>query len=317
MEVTFSHASFSDFDRFCEWAAQLGWNTRSVQLSYGPCEIDYDHLVFPGLIVAHHRSRQSQRDVFEVPAGQVVFVICRTKLPVVWSGQELPPSLLGVIRSGREHRVTLPASWDGYEFTVSEDLILESEIFPPDFFAATARCENPYVPLPEPETGRFVERMDRFFDEARQGDGSLPEALDATEFYDFVICGLRNLFDTGLSAAGAESPKQLRQTHLVAEAREFVAANLRRSLTAKEMADSLGVSYRSLHYAFREELGVSPYRYFLTQRLHGVRRQLLSSGLSVTEASVGYGFYAPSRFARQYRRLFGELPSETAREASG
>jgi len=33
--------------------------------------------------------------------------------------------------------------------------------------------------------------------------------------------------------------------------------------------------------------------------------------MTVTEASITYQFYTPSRFARQYKRLFGELPSET------
>lgn len=311
MECTFSHVSFRDFDLFCEWARGSGWNTRSDQLSYGPCEIDYDHFVFPGLTVAHHRSKQSQRDVFTIPDGNAVFVIPRAKLPVIWSGRELSPSVLGILRSGHEHSVTLPAGWDGYEFTVAEDLITASEIFPPDFFKRTARLKDAHLPLLEPETGRFVERLDRFFDLARTADGALPGDFDGVKLYDFVICGLRSLFDAGLAVAGSTTPRQLRQVDLVTRARESMTANLRRSLTAEEIASSVGVSYRTLHYAFRESLGVSPYRYFLTQRLHAVRRQLQSLDLTVAEASTRYGFYSPSRFARQYRRLFGELPSET------
>ena len=97
-------------------------------------------------------------------------------------------------------------------------------------------------------------------------------------------------------------------------AREFMADNLMRNLTADEIAQSLGVSYRVLNYAFRDTLGVSPQRYYLTERLHAVRRQLKTSAASVTRASMTYGFFSPSRFAWQYRRLFGELPSETAGE---
>lgn len=319
MEVAFSRVSFRDFDRFCEWAAQLGWSTRSDQLSYGPCEIDYDHFVLPGLTVARHRVMQSQRDVFEVPAGHVVFVIPRAKLPVIWSGKELPPSLLGLLLPGLEHSVTLPAGWDAYEFTAAEDLVREEEIFPPDFFGEAARIRRirqPFLPLPEPETRRFVKKLDHVFDQARTAEGSLPESFDALDFYDVLICGLQDLFRTGLATDGAQSPKRLERTHLLSRATEFMAANLRRNLTASDIARSLGVSYRSLHYAFREGLGVGPYRYFLTQRLHAVRRQLRSSNMSVAETASRYGFYAPSRFARQYRRLFGELPSETARESS-
>jgi predicted Zn-dependent protease len=55
---------------------------------------------------------------------------------------------------------------------------------------------------------------------------------------------------------------------------------------------------------------VTPYRYYLTKKLHAARRMLKSSSGSVTEALVATGFSTPSRFSRQYRRLFGELPSE-------
>jgi AraC family ethanolamine operon transcriptional activator len=48
-----------------------------------------------------------------------------------------------------------------------------------------------------------------------------------------------------------------------------------------------------------------------TEKLHAVRRVLKTSSTSIAEASKSYGFSIPSRFTRQYKRLFGELPSET------
>lgn len=88
-------------------------------------------------------------------------------------------------------------------------------------------------------------------------------------------------------------------------------SNLKLDLTVDEIAQTLGVSYRVLNYAFQDTLGISPYQLFLTQKLHGVRRLLQSSDISVIEACMSHGFFTPSRFARQYKRLFGELPSET------
>ena len=88
-------------------------------------------------------------------------------------------------------------------------------------------------------------------------------------------------------------------------------ANLQLDLTADEIAQSLGVSYRVLNYAFQDALGVSPYRYLLTEKLHAVRRKLKDSDDSIAEVFLSYGFVTRSRFARQYQRLFGELPSET------
>ena len=88
-------------------------------------------------------------------------------------------------------------------------------------------------------------------------------------------------------------------------------ANLGLALTADEIAQSLGVSRRVLNYAFQSNLGIGPYQYFLSEKLHAVRRELKSYDGTILEVLSSYGFSTPSRFAQQYQRLFGELPSET------
>ena len=94
---------------------------------------------------------------------------------------------------------------------------------------------------------------------------------------------------------------------------EVIRSNLHEDLTTEEIARSVGVSYRAMHYAFREALGVSPYQYVQTERLHSIRRLLKTSDISIAQAGAGFGLYHTSRLALQYRRLFGELPSETRR----
>jgi AraC family ethanolamine operon transcriptional activator len=98
---------------------------------------------------------------------------------------------------------------------------------------------------------------------------------------------------------------------LVKKGIDLISSRPTGDFSVDDVARALDVSYRTLHYAFKDQLGTSPYQYLLTQRLHAVRRILKSSDLSVTEACVAYGFNTPSRFSRQYARLFGELPSET------
>ena len=56
-----------------------------------------------------------------------------------------------------------------------------------------------------------------------------------------------------------------------------------------EPARSLGVSYRVLNYACQDAFGVSPYHYFLTEKLHAVRGTLKTSDVSVgnTQSQAG------------------------------
>lgn len=80
------------------------------------------------------------------------------------------------------------------------------------------------------------------------------------------------------------------------------------------------VSERTLEYAFREHLGVTPVRYLKLRRLMLARRRLLNpihEESSVTDILGGCGVYELGRFAGEYRKLFGELPSETLARSSG
>ena len=75
-----------------------------------------------------------------------------------------------------------------------------------------------------------------------------------------------------------------------------------------------GVSQRTLEYAFREHLGLSPAAFIRQLRLHALRRELLASRLgeaSVTDLAYHLGFTQLGRLSGDYRRTFGELPSRT------
>jgi AraC-like DNA-binding protein len=303
--------SFDDADLFYEWERRLGWDVESTQLSAGANEIRFDHFALPGLLVSNFCSKQSMRDVFAAPDGAVVLFFSRVKLPLVWCGRHVPPTLSPVARSGRENWCVLPAGLDAYEFIISEDLIQKTEIFPPSFFAKTTDLNRACVPLTEPITGEFLRGMDSFFDQARDVNGSPAAGIHQAQFFDFIIDGLQGVIDAGLAAQGPARLRNGRRFDLVQQGRDFVSAHLAADLSADDMARALGVSYRVLNYAFRDCLGLSPYQYILTEKLHSARRQLKFSGASVLDVSFGHRFRSPSRFAGQYARLFGELPSQT------
>jgi AraC-like DNA-binding protein len=86
------------------------------------------------------------------------------------------------------------------------------------------------------------------------------------------------------------------------------------SLDTMTLSVVAGVSPRTLEYAFRENLGLSPGAFVRQLRLHALRRELLASRLgksSVTELAYHLGFTQLGRLAGDYRRVFGELPSAT------
>ncbi len=80
------------------------------------------------------------------------------------------------------------------------------------------------------------------------------------------------------------------------------------------LCSQMYVGRRTLIQGFREHLGMGPMAYLKLQRLHGVRRGLLEAqagGETISGLAASWGFLNPGHFARDYRRLFGELPSAT------
>ena len=77
------------------------------------------------------------------------------------------------------------------------------------------------------------------------------------------------------------------------------------------------VGFKNFELIFRNGVGMTPGRWFMNIRLNGALRELISptADTSVTEVATRWGFRHLSRFAEQYRRAFGELPSQTLARA--
>ncbi len=104
------------------------------------------------------------------------------------------------------------------------------------------------------------------------------------------------------------------RARLVRRADDCMRASLGRPLSLLHLCRELDVSERTLHYAFQEVRGLSPMAYFQAGRLNAVRKELKAAAANtptVHEIAQRWGFSHTGEFAAAYRRLFGELPSQT------
>jgi len=103
--------------------------------------------------------------------------------------------------------------------------------------------------------------------------------------------------------------------HVVRRAREVALDRIGEPLQVRDLCAATGACRRSLQNSFQAVLGTTPLQYLRALRLDGARRTLLAGtpGLTVTQVAEQWGFWHLSRFGQDYRRTFGELPSETLR----
>jgi AraC-like DNA-binding protein len=101
---------------------------------------------------------------------------------------------------------------------------------------------------------------------------------------------------------------------------QFACPDARRALDepvyVAELCEALSVPERTLRRAFERTFAISPIRYLKLRRLglvHRVLRDADPRRTRVSEIAEQHGFWELGRFAGEYRRLFGEKPSETLR----
>jgi len=101
---------------------------------------------------------------------------------------------------------------------------------------------------------------------------------------------------------------------LLRKALDYMGDKKHESLNVRDLAAAVNTSERTLERAFIHEYGISPKKYLLGERMYGVHRQLwqsLPSEVGVGQVANAWGFWHMGQFAKDYHRLFGELPSET------
>jgi AraC-like DNA-binding protein len=110
-----------------------------------------------------------------------------------------------------------------------------------------------------------------------------------------------------------------RHHHLIVACERLVLAGEEADVALVEIARRSGYSLRSLELIFRHSVGMTPGRWFMNVRLNGVLRDLLVGEPTGTIADVAsrWGFHHMSRFSGQYRKAFGELPSQTLNRSRG
>ena len=191
--------------------------------------------------------------------------------------------------------------------------------------ALSQKAETLGVEVDLPSRGRFravraVEwpRLRETFDTVRRraldpSEGTSSE-FEATAISDLLV-GL------AVRALGAENRggtlvphTRLNSVHIAHVCEDHAARKRHHGITLADLCDASGASERRVRHAFHECYGMSPTAYLRIAALHEARRALLTGPPTrdaVSRAASDFGFWHLSRFAGQYRALFGESPSET------
>lgn len=170
-------------------------------------------------------------------------------------------------------------------------------------------CNHVYMPESFPSLRTYLKQICKLL--AQESP-----LLHQPNFQQLIVQDFLPLFIASLPARQEyRTPaKFFRRSKLVKQADDYMRSHIDQALTLTDLCEALGTSTRALCYGFQEMFGTSPMSYLKILRLQGSHRVLKAAdpdGKTVTEVATQFGFYHLGYFARDYKQMFGELPSET------
>lgn len=149
------------------------------------------------------------------------------------------------------------------------------------------------------------------------------DTLQRSTLEDFPAPAMQAMENMVLSTLLMAQPNNYREALLrpapsiaprhVRRAEAFIHANLSQALDTTRIAQHAGVSVRALFDGFRAFRQTTPAAYVREARLASARDALLRGADSIAIVAQRFGFAHPGHFAAQYRRQFGESPTDTHR----
>jgi AraC family ethanolamine operon transcriptional activator len=301
-------ARTQDFD---EQATLLeGWHQHYVQLSSGRFEGTIVELLFDEIELFAESTSQAL-----LQHGRLEHGVCAVGVPLRVTG---PGTFCG--ETLQRNTVHIFSGNDGFEFHSPSRLVMGGIVAPenllPDWLRERQVLEQAHLQSVPPEVLREAgEFLSLVFNMCRQRPSLLQSANFRRQLRSGVVACLVDVLDETAGPQCERASTPAKRWSLVRQARERLEEEHEATLDIEQLCRELGVSRRTLQYSFQEQAGMNPVAYLRAQRLNGVRR-MLKQGASVTDAATTWGFWHFGHFSQEYKKLFGELPSDTLRYQS-
>jgi AraC family ethanolamine operon transcriptional activator len=293
-------------DRFRDIAdlgRQFGWDLGFRQLDAGEHSIPAQVVVGEHLTFVSMRFNRTFHQLGIPPSGMVTFGV-----PIVgmrdWFGRTCrDSSILPFNHPGGIDGVS-EQGFEAFTISICEEFLHELsgnyQIPVPDFII-TPRTDT--IIGDSWSTRDFRAAASRIINDKRKQLDQESENELAFTLLSAAISGLRTVDKSMLVTRSRATQKAL---EYINDSREDV-------VTVRDICEKCGIASRTLNRAFRERFGIGPKSYLKHQRLSATRSELIASPPETLIADVAnrWGFWHIGQFAKDYKALFDELPSET------
>lgn len=248
------------------------------------------------------------------PAGRTSLAVpLSVPLAGTFQGQPVDGYALLALRAGEDFEFHTPEGMGLVGISAASDMV--DELCEAEFGTAGARKLRHVTRLSDAQGVALGVRLSSLIDDAQRNPGHLEYAATRKMFRDAMLGMFLDALERGI---GVERRDITHATYsdIVSRCEKHLRDRPEEPVTVLELCRALRCSRRTLQTSFQRVADVTPVGYLRTIRLNAVRRMLRTTSvqqLGVGEAAASWGFTHLGYFAREYRDLFGELPSQTTR----
>ena len=306
----FLHQQFSDFEAYCEGVRH--WDLAYNQLDCG--DFSSELLMFGNASTIFSNAKLGRRMLQRgaTPAGLITFgILANPNINIHWRNYDICGDMLFIFPPDAElYSVTQP-DFDVFALSLSEETLNQTchSFELPDFCKLVDGKEvfncNPQSML---QLRQWLQKtaLDLSISTPAENSNILLKRLEE-ELARRLVTTLAESREPILKSAIRRRDTALKT------ALDFIIESDKPVTSVQELCIATHVSERTLEYAFRERFGLTPKTFTLTHRLNNVRKALTYADSDIDriyEIAGHHGFFHMGQFSSDYKRLFGELPSE-------
>ncbi|MCG8311222.1 MAG: AraC family transcriptional regulator [Cytophagales bacterium] len=137
------------------------------------------------------------------------------------------------------------------------------------------------------------------------------DPLKKVEINSNILVFLLRVIHCGELGSYGEISKEI---HLISN---YIRENIYEELDLEHLASMIHLSLSRFKHRFKEETGLPPGEYILTEKIKKAKDLIRTTSLSVTAIAYDLGFSSSSYFATVFKRFTRATPSEFRSEISG
>ena len=304
--VNFKNLHLFDFNKIIH-----SWKLDFIQLEPGVFLGDLSQIIYEDLLISYGRFSTTIKQEGFSPEGVWTFAFINDA-KIYWRNYKVQPNSIIIYAPGSEINAVSGANFEVMTFSVSDEFLFET--------AKKEGMEEFYnslqsIDVVAPKSPLRIKLRKAIFSEINKQLKN-PNYNNRTAFKEsFTKKLLLLLKGSSVNMEKVSSKKRLKLLH---DAEHYMTQHITEPITISNIASYLNVSERTLLYAFKNRFNMGPKAFMLVLKLnHSYHRLHKEKEIkSIAHIARDSGFWHMGQYYKDYKKFFGELPSQTLKNSS-